>query len=93
VRPAEELRVRIDRELLVVALADELLQGEATAAVHVDVERRRAAGIREQAAVEEIRGHAAAGRERAGDADRENGERQEREVDELPSHERTPLSS
>src|SRR5205085_10767399 len=86
-RPAQELSARVDREVLIVAEADQLLEREPVAAVDVDVERRRAAGVGKQVTVEDQRLLAASPRgERARCTGREQHERGEDDVGEAPSH-------
>jgi hypothetical protein len=87
VRPAEVLRVRADGELLRAALADQLPQRGAVAALDVHEERRRVARIRQELAVEDVPDRAALpGGERAGRADRQHGERDEPEVEKMALH-------
>jgi hypothetical protein len=85
--PAQVLRVGVDGEAGVVALADELPQRGLVAAVHVDGDRRVVPGVRHQAAVEDVEDVAAAARrECRRSSDGEDREREEGGEDELPSH-------
>src|SRR5262249_7242324 len=90
VRPAQELRVRIDGEVLVVAEADQLLERKSVATEDVHVERRRVAGVGKQVAVEdECRLAASLRGEGARRAGREHDERGDEHVGEAPSHPET----
>src|SRR4029079_19199695 len=87
VRPADVLRVRADREVLRVALADQLPQRGVAATRDVDVERRRGAGGGEEAGVGDVGDvRALPGRERARRACRRNHESDEHEVEQVALH-------
>jgi len=83
--------VRVDREVRVVVLADELLQRDAVAAVDVDRDRRAAAGVGEHPAVEdeERRAVGAGGEGRRG-SDGEDRDGEKSAEQDLLSHGTTP---
>src|SRR5437667_190841 len=71
----------------VTALADQLLERRPVAAVDVDVERRRAAGVGQETTVEDVRLLAASPRgERARCTGREQHQRGQGDIGEAPSH-------